>query len=115
MPDESNKQVVRPAPPELFTIPAALIEQWGDIPTDARLNFPLTRQEIDHLLLGLLRSLEAQASLESIVVDWSNGRVDAANDTLTEFRRQNADAQNNVRQLAAAIMASAIRERGHAR
>jgi hypothetical protein len=49
------------------------------------------------------------------VVDWSNGRVDAANDTLTEFRRQNADAQNNVRQLAAAIMASAIRERGHAR
>src|SRR5579863_4564930 len=102
MADEPKSELS--APPELFTIPSSLIEQWGEIPADTKLNFPLTRQDIDHLLLGLLRSLEAQGALERVIVDWSNGRVDDANRVLVEFRRQNIDAQNNVRQLVAAIM-----------
>lgn len=109
MADETTPTL--PTPPDLFTIPSALIEQWGAIPSDNKLNFPLTRQDIDHLLLGLLRSLEAQGSLERVVIDWSNGRVEEANKTLGEFRRLNIDAQNNIRQLVAAIMASALRER----
>ncbi|UFS78193.1 hypothetical protein LPB73_12790 [Tardiphaga sp. 37S4] len=103
-----------PAPPDLFTIPTALVDQWSEIPGSDRLNFPLTRQDIDHLLLGLLRSLEAQATLDRVITDWSNGRVDEANRALNDFRRQNADAQNNIRQLVAAIMASALRERKNA-
>jgi hypothetical protein len=114
MPDDTKQGPILPAPPEIFTIPSALVEQWGDIPQNERLNFPLTRQDIDHLLLGLLRTLEAQTALDRVVTDWSNGRVEEANKHLTDFRRQNADAQNSIRQLVAAIMASALRERKNA-
>lgn len=109
--NDEPKPIELPAAPDYFTIPSALVEQWGEIPGDSKLNFPLTRQDIDHLLLGLLRSLEAQGALERVIVDWSNGRVEEANKTLAEFRRLNVDAQNNIRQLVAAIMASALRER----
>ncbi|MBI5128143.1 MAG: hypothetical protein HZA66_01755 [Rhodopseudomonas palustris] len=111
MVDDVTRGQTIPQPPEIFSIPSALVEQWGEIPQNERLQFPLTRQDVDHLLLGLLRSLEAQATLERIVVDWSNGRLEQANLSLAEFRRQNVDAQNNIRQLVSAVMASALRER----
>ncbi|WP_156332496.1 hypothetical protein [Rhodopseudomonas sp. AAP120] len=111
MADELARSQTIPQPPEVFSIPTALVEQWGEIPTNERLQFPLSRQDIDHLLLGLLRSLEAQATLERVIVDWSNGRLEEANLSLGEFRRQNVDAQNNIRQLVAAVMASALRGR----
>ncbi|MBB5047523.1 hypothetical protein HNR60_002280 [Rhodopseudomonas rhenobacensis] len=110
--DDTHQPPHVPAP-ELFTIPTALVEQWNEIPQTERVVIPLTRQDVDHLLLGLLRALESQSTLERVMIDWSNGRLDAANQSLAEFRRQNADAQNNIRQLAAALMASALRERKH--
>jgi hypothetical protein len=88
-----------------------LLEQWGEIlPTD-RLSFPLTRQDIDHLLTGLLRMTDAQVMLDRTLVEWSNGRVDEANRVIFEFRRLNIEAQNNLRQFIASVMASALRER----
>ncbi|MFT4275986.1 MAG: hypothetical protein QM576_06470 [Rhodopseudomonas sp.] len=111
MADDVARSQTSSPPPEVFSIPAALVEQWGEIPQNERLQFPLTRQDIDHLLLGLLRALEAQGTLERIIVDWSNGRLEQANSSLGEFRRQNVDAQNNIRQLVSAVMASALRER----
>jgi hypothetical protein len=113
--DEIKPPYKIPDPPEVFTIPSALLEAWGEIPGHERLNFPLTRQEIDHLLLGLLRLLEAQSTFEKSMIEWSSGRLDEANKLLGEFRRHNVDAQNNIRQLATAIMASATRERKNAK
>jgi hypothetical protein len=114
MSDESGKPTQLPIPPDLFTIPFSLIEQWGEIPQNERLQFLLTRQDIDHFMIGLIRALEAQTTLERMVVEWSQGKIEDANKTLAEFRRHNVDAQNNIRQLASAIMASSLRERKHA-
>lgn len=111
MADEPNQSVPMQVPPDVFTIPTALVEQWGELPQNERLNFPLTRQEIDHLLVGLLRTLEAQSAFDRTIIEWSTGKLDDANKSLGDFRRLNIDAQNNIRQLAAGIMASALRDR----
>lgn len=100
-----------PILPEPFTIPQALLEQWGEIPQTEYLNFPLTRQEIDHLLTGLLHTTDAQIMLDRTLVEWSNGRLDEANRIINEFRRLNIFAQNNIRQFIASVMASVTRGR----
>jgi hypothetical protein len=110
-PNEANQPINLPPLPEAFTIPQALMEHWGEIPPTEHLNFSLTRQEIDHLLTGILRTTDAQVMLDRTFVEWSNGRIDEANRVLTEFRRFNILAQNNIRQFIASIMASVMRER----
>ena len=102
--DDENKPAVSPThplfqdPPELFQFPIQLLEQWVAIPASDRIAAPLTRQDIDHLIFGLLRSAEAQTKLENMVVAWSNNNTSTANQALLEFRRLNADSQNNFRQ-----------------
>jgi hypothetical protein len=86
-----------------------LIERWLKIPGAERVSLDLTRQDIDHLVLGLLRISEAQSKIEAVLVEWSNGRIDQANAALHEFRRLNIESQNNIRQLVTALMASALR------
>lgn len=82
-------------------IPQAVLDQWSAVlPTD-RILAPMTRQDVDHLLLGLLRILESQTHLDRALTDWSNGRVDDANQAINACRRVNIDAQNSIRQFAA--------------
>ncbi|MEH2705104.1 hypothetical protein ABIF21_000157 [Bradyrhizobium elkanii] len=101
-----------PAPlPERYDIPTAIIEQWFEIPAQARVQFPLTRADIDHLIIGLLWTLDAQSKMDAALTAWSNGDLNGANKAIFESRRINIEAQNRIRQLGTALMASAIRER----
>jgi hypothetical protein len=100
-------------PPEQFQIPVQLLEQWVLIPPAERLCADLTRQDLDHLIFGLLRSAEAQQKLEQTVVSWSHNQLEAANANLAEFRRLNIDSLNNLRQFITGLMVSAIRGRSH--
>lgn len=111
MPDEPQPPTspLLPEQPDLFSIPTQLIEQWLKIPSAERVSLDLTRQDVDHLILGLLRICEAQSKIEAALVEWSHGRIDQANVALHEFRRFNIESQNNIRQLVTAIMASALR------
>jgi hypothetical protein len=117
MADETKPpQALAIAPlPDVFTIPAQLIEQWGQIPQTDTILSPLTRQDIDHLLVGLLRSLDAQTAIDRALTEWSNGKLDDANSAIATARRLNIDSQNHIRQLATAIMASALRSRQNAK
>lgn len=99
--------------PDVFMIPQAVLDQWGNIPPSDRVSAPLTRSDVDHLLLGLLRVLESQKYLDQALTDWSNGRLDGANQAINTSRKINMDAQNSIRQFASALMSSAIRERGN--
>jgi hypothetical protein len=83
------------------------------IPAEERLQTDLTRQDLDNLIFGLLKSADAQLKLEQTVVEWSNGRLDPANAALGEFRRLNVESQNYLRQFFTALMVSAIRGRSH--
>jgi len=115
MTDETKTGVVPPIYPDAYTIPVQILEQWYEIPLSDKIAAPLTRQDIDHLLIGLLRMVDAQGKLDKAVTDWSNGRIDDANAAIFESRRLNLDAQNHIRQLATALMAAAIRERTNAK
>jgi hypothetical protein len=105
-----------PSPlPETFTIPSAILDQWFQIPANDRIQAPLTRSEIDHLILGLLGALEAQGKIDQALTQWSNGDLNGANAAIFEARRLNIESQNRIRQLANALMASGIRERHNAK
>jgi hypothetical protein len=102
-----------PPVPDHFQFPIQLLEEWVGVPTSERINASLTRQDIDHLLFGMLRSADAQTALEATLVHWSNGRTDEANKALMEFRRLNVESQNHVRQFFTALMVSALQGRRH--
>ncbi len=102
-----------PSLPEPFQIPVQLVEQWTNLGQAERIAIELTRQDFDHLFFGLLRTVEAQGMLADVMVSWSNGDIDQANKQLHEFRRQNIDALNRVRQFITAIMVSKSRAPSH--
>lgn len=96
-----------PAPPPfIYKIPEELLLKWIGVPEDAIITSPLRRRDVDNLIIGMLRLADAQAALDATLVLWSNGKPEQANETLTDFRRQNAEAQNRLRLFLAAIMAS---------
>jgi hypothetical protein len=114
-PQSTPQPTVLPSPPETFTFPTQLLEQWMAIPSNERLTVDLTRQDFDHLLFGLLRSADATAKLQFVLVDWSHGKVQQANEKLIEFQRLHVDGVNNIRQFFTAVMISAIARRGNVR
>jgi hypothetical protein len=110
-----NLPFVPPPLPESYSIPSAIMEQWFAIPANQKIQAPLTRGEIDHLMLGLLWTLDAQGKLDQALTHWSNGDLNAANAAIFEARRLNIEGQNHIRQLATALMASGIREHQNAK
>lgn len=111
----------RPEPITLPLMPAAiefniqLLEQWVAIPQGHRIAAPLTRQDLDFLLFGLLRICEGQQAIDQVITLWSNGNAEEANKKLLEMRRLNTEAQNNIRQFFTGLIASALRERANAK
>ncbi|MGJ5149818.1 hypothetical protein [Bradyrhizobium sp. HKCCYLR1023] len=107
-PNEPEKAAIPPSAPwpEPYTIPHALLQQWGQIPPDELLTIPLARQDIDHLLTGLLRLADGQVFQDRALVEWSNGRIEEANRAIGDFRRTNLEAQNSIRQFVASVMAT---------
>jgi hypothetical protein len=95
-----------PQPPPIYQIPEGLLLKWIGVPEDAIITSPLRRRDVDNLIIGMLRLADAQASLDATLVFWSNGKQQEANQTLADFRRQNAEAQNRLRLFLAAMMAS---------
>jgi hypothetical protein len=95
--------------PELFTIPAQLIEDWFAIPSHAPLTVDLRRGDLDHFYNSIYRSIEAQYVFQDCMIDFSNGNVTGANVKLRNAQRRLVEAQNALRQFMAAVMASASR------
>jgi len=91
------------------------LEQWISLPYGERLNFVLTKQDIDNLVFAFLRLAEAQGKLSGALVAWSNAQTAAANQELTEFHRLNIEAQNNFRQFFTGILVAALAGRTDAR
>ena len=116
MTDETNlpigsagATVSQPEPPLPFQIPVQLLEQWIGLPQEHRVAAELTRQDVDNLVLGLLRSNDAQSAIERTLISWSNGDVQTANGHLNAFRRLNSDSQNHIRQFFTGLLASLFR------
>jgi hypothetical protein len=103
---------VLPPLPERVSFPVQLLEQWVTIPENERIEAPLTKQDIDNLLFGLLRGTESLTSLEQTLVHWSNGNLDTANKSLSETRRLNIESQNHFRKFFTGLMISALRAHG---
>jgi hypothetical protein len=112
MPDQPIEPPKPPAPlpelPEQYEIPVALIEQWVGLPSSQRIQASLTKQDIDHLIVGLLRGADAQVALQDALLHWSNARNEQANQKLFDFRRLNLESQNRFRQFATGLMFAVV-------
>jgi hypothetical protein len=80
--------------------------KWIAVPEDAIIPAPIRKRDVDNLMLGLFRLADAQSTLDTTLVHWSNNRPQEANQSLARFRYQNAEGQNRLRQFLAAIIAS---------
>lgn len=109
----SDEPVQPPMPPlpAIVEFNQQLLEQWVAIPAGDRIVAELTRQDVDHLLFGLLRSNDATTALERTLVHWSNGELPEANRDLAESRRLTIESQNYIRQFFSGLMISTLRAR----
>ena len=98
--------------PESVTIPAALIEDWLAIPPQSSLSVDLRREDLDHFYASINRCIEAQYAFQDSMVDYTGGRVEAANLKLRGAQRKLVESQNALRQFMMSVMASATRNRG---
>ena len=106
-PPPSGSPFSPPPLPEIYQFPVQLLQAWTAIPEVAFVEAKLTRGDLDRLLVGLLKSLQAQNALEASLVHWSNQRLKEADVALYDSRRLNIESQNNIRQFFAALMISA--------
>ena len=95
-----------PPPPLLYQFSEAQLLKWIAVPEDAIIPAPIRKRDVDNLMLGLFRLADAQNTLDTTLVHWSNNRPEEANQSLARFRYQNAEGQNRLRQFLAAIIAS---------
>jgi hypothetical protein len=97
--------------PEGVSIPAVLVEDWLSLPPDAVVSLELRRADLDHFYNSINRSLEAQWAFQDCMIDFTAGRLDAANGKLRIAQRRLVEGQNALRQLMTAIMAGSTRGR----
>jgi hypothetical protein len=101
-----------PIPP-FYLFPRPLLEDWLAIPPSEYVEARLTRNDVDQLLLGLMKAFDAQEAIDRALVGWSNGNLAEANAALEHARRLRAMGQNEVRQFFASLMLSATRKPKH--
>lgn len=97
--------------PRPIGIPQQLLDQWIAIPHQDYLEFALTRNDLDQLFALLDGIIKNQHLLSQLVVDWSNGNLDAANQALRDSRFTAGQASNDLRTWFIALMASALAQR----
>jgi hypothetical protein len=105
MSDETVKR--SPPLPELYTIPAQTIERWLSLAPAQFIQLRLSRSDLDAFFQALDRNFAAQFHLSQTLINYSNGRLDEANDSLHEAQRQLAEAQNYFRRFFNGVMAGA--------
>lgn len=97
--------------PRPISLPQQLLDQWFAVPDREYLEIALTRSDLDQLFALLDGIIKNQRLLSQLVVDWSNGNLDAANKALRDSRFTAAQASNDLRTWFIALMASALAQR----
>lgn len=106
-PDPQGATDFPPLPPT-YAIPVQLIESWLKIPPTEYVHARATRADLDSLLFGMTKSVEAQQSLHDCIIRWSNGDVAGANKAMDTSKRRAIESENHMRQFFSAIMASVV-------
>lgn len=111
LPPDAGQHATPEPLPESFGIPSALIEEWLSIPAHEPVTAELRRVDLDNFYNSINRCIEAQYTFQDCMIDFTAGRLDAANGKLRTSQRKLIDAQNALRQFMASIMATSVRGR----
>lgn len=96
-----------PQPPA-FEIPAATVQQWKALDRNKPLTLPITAAEIENLFLAIDSNGRATFALQRALVEWTNGRQEAANAANDEATAHLLASANGLRFFLNAIMTSAV-------
>jgi len=104
-PDRPDQQ---PLPP-FWEFPEDLLAKWIAVPVETPITVVLTKQDIDNLLLGLLRGGDAHMALSEALAQWTQGNVDVARQMFAAARLNTVERQNRIRHFFSSIMLQATR------
>ena len=104
----------RPPLPSLHSMPKATIDQWVQIPADEYVSINITRNDIDNLYFSISNLITSQDALQEALIAYSNGELEQANEKMDSSRRYAIESMNSLRGLMAALMSSALKNRGGA-
>lgn len=95
-----------PPLPEPVIVPHKILERWHNLPPHHLIVGSISRSDWDNLFYSLDHAIAANAALQSALIAYSNGDMEAANAASWESSRRSAEAQNKLRQLMMGVMAS---------
>ena len=102
----------KPPPlPNVQAIPDPLLAQWIEIPTSDALTVNVTRNDIDQLFFAINNLISAQHALQELLVFYSNGNLDEANDNMDRARRWSIESTNSLRSFFSGIIAGEMKTR----
>jgi len=90
-----------------FHIPESTVARWLAIDATKPLSIPITRNDIDHLFFAIDSIAIAQADLQKALIDYSNGKLDDANESSARAARKIQQSKNRLRVFMNAMMVSA--------
>ena len=111
MSDETPKPeepFVAPPLPEAFSIPDEHLAKWYALPGNGFVTTSLTRDDFDNLFASINQTTFAVSALQQCLFEYSNGRIRAADERLSDSRQAVAHAHNAVRMLFSSIMKNAV-------
>jgi hypothetical protein len=98
--------------PEGIHFSEDLLKEWVSIPGDQPIFIgPLTRDDLDHFLFSTAVMAQAMAHMRTALIHYSNGRTEAANNSLQNVLNASIDAEAHNRLLFKAIVESVLKAR----
>lgn len=98
----------QPPLPEPVTISPQIVQRWQNVPAERLVGSGLSKADWDNLFFCLDHTIRASAEIQSALIAYSNGNIEEANERSWEASRRSVEAQNKLRQLMTAVMASSV-------
>jgi hypothetical protein len=97
-----------PSPqPEIHEIPSEAIHRWVAIPDDAPIEVPITRADIDNLYFAIMGLVNAQTSMHTCLVEFSNSNFGNANAALATSKKALVNGTNHISAFMGSVMSKA--------
>ena len=93
--------------PPTYELPEHAIKRWADIPAESALALRVTKQDLDHLMLGLRRLAVSSMVLGEAFAAHTRGEMQQANSKFVTHQLNIRDGYSDLNRFIEAVMLNA--------